>query len=110
MSSPLSYPRYKNKTRWPVSRVLSLRQAALDGHSSGTPVAGRLLQPTRMVTRKPPADNAETSGRPFLLGFAPGGVYHASRIAEGPVRSYRTLSPFPDGLRDQEVCFLWHFP
>ncbi len=47
----------------------------------------------------PPADNAEAPGRPFLLGFAPGGVYHASRIAEGPVRSYRTLSPFPTGLR-----------
>src|SRR5690606_27770720 len=58
----------------------------------------------------PPADNAEAFGRPFLLGVAPGGVYHASRIAEGPVRSYRTLSPFPDGLRDQVVCFLWHFP
>jgi len=57
-----------------------------------------------------PADNAEASGRPFLLGFAPGGVYHASRIAEGPVRSYRTLSPLPDGLRDPAVSSLWHFP
>jgi len=28
-----------------------------------------------------------------LFGFAPGGVYHAVRIAASAVRSYRTLSP-----------------
>ena len=36
------------------------------------------------------------SSAPPLFGLAPGGVYHAGRVAEAPVRSYRTLSPLPD--------------
>ena len=38
---------------WPVSRVLSPPQRAMDGHSSGTPVADRLARPTRRAVRKP---------------------------------------------------------
>ena len=30
-----------------------------------------------------------------LFGLAPGGVYHAGRVAEAPVGSYPTLSPLP---------------
>ncbi|GGB36588.1 hypothetical protein GCM10011316_05940 [Roseibium aquae] len=48
-----------------------------------------------------------------LFGLAPGGVYHAARVAEGAVGSYPTLSPLPcDKYRylDRAVCFLWHFP
>jgi len=51
---------------------------------------------------------------PSLFGFAPGGVYHASYITAAAVRSYRTLSPLPDGfdpkIKNQAVYFLWHFP
>ena len=32
---------------------------------------------------------------PSLLGLAPGGVYPATPVAGGAVRSYRTLSPLP---------------
>ncbi|ARW11081.1 hypothetical protein NBRC3299_1851 [Acetobacter pasteurianus NBRC 3299] len=32
---------------------------------------------------------------PFLFGFAPGGVYRASSVTSGAVRSYRTVSPLP---------------
>src|SRR5262245_42729012 len=32
---------------------------------------------------------------PFLFGLAPGGVCRAAVIADGAVRSYRTLSPLP---------------
>ncbi len=53
-------PDSKNKVaRRPVSRVLSPRPdepGAGDGHSSGTPVAGRLVRPTRAAARNhPPA-------------------------------------------------------
>ena len=36
-------------------------------------------------------------GLPSLLGLAPGGVYIATAVAGGAVRSYRTLSPLPRG-------------
>ncbi len=55
------------------------------------PIAGHLAQPTRTTVR------GCTCGEPpsSLLGLAPGGVYHASAVTFGAVRSYRTLSPLP---------------
>jgi hypothetical protein len=44
---------------------------------------------------------AARSSRSSLFGFAPGGVYHADRIAEVAVRSYRTLSPLPQYLQSK---------
>src|SRR5271166_723250 len=82
-----------------------------DGHSSGTPVAGRLKQPTR-ATR--PTDRASRGTRASLLfGFAPGGACRAADVAAGAVRSYRTLSPLPRRTllgRVRAVCFLWRYP
>ena len=58
--------------RRPVSRVLSAPpparrlMATLDGHSSGTPVAGRLSRPTRTAARKP-ACRAKAARRPYLV-------------------------------------------
>ena len=102
----------------------SVPACAGDGHSSGTPVTGRLARPTRAAARKP--DCRRNSGVPPLLGLAPGGVYPATPVAGGAVRSYRTLSPLPRlktaGDRRSRfyrrsgrfcggaVCFLWHFP
>ena len=77
-----------------------------DDHSSGTFVAKRLTQPTRTTTRRCICGEPRLS----LFGFAPGGVYHASAVTFGAVRSYRTLSPLPIGRSRQAVCFLWHFP
>ena len=71
----------------------SVPACAGDGHSSGTPVTGRLARPTRAAARKPACRNK--SGVPPLLGLAPGGVYPATPVAGGAVRSYRTLSPLP---------------
>ena len=59
-----------------------------DGHSSGMPVAGHLVQPTRATTRK-------RGHAPLLLGLAPDGVCPAAIVADSAVRSYRTLSPLP---------------
>src|SRR3546814_13358547 len=47
----------------------------MDGHSSGTPVAGRLARSTRTAARKPAwPHSAEPAGRPYLIvlrvGFA----------------------------------------
>ncbi len=77
-----------------------------DGHSSGTPVAGRLARPTRAAT-------AETRQAPPLLGLAPGGVYPATAVTGGAVRSYRTLSPLPAWPADRRrgrFAFCGTFP
>ena len=42
-----------------------------------------------------------------LFGLAPRGVYPATRIAPGAVRSYRTISPLPG--RSPAVCFCGTF-
>ena len=78
-----------------------------DDHSSGTPVAGRLMRPTRRHLRA-----AGCQRHVFLFGLAPEGVYPATFVAEGAVRSYRTLSPLPAAGEPapSAVCFLLHFP
>src|SRR5674476_1222204 len=67
-----------------------------DGHSSGTPVARRIMQPTRMTGPDGPEARAPTS---FLFGLAPGGVCRAAAVAGSAVRSYRTVSPLPRLIR-----------
>ena len=82
------------KASWPVSRVLCRRACRRDGHSSGTPVAKRLEQPTRTAMRKRiPGCGDDRSPMPPLFGFAPGGVCPAASVTSRAVRSYRTLSP-----------------
>jgi len=60
--------------------------------------------------RKPGLGPAETGPVPSLFGLAPGGVYRATAVAGGAVRSYRTLSPLPAGRSAQAVYFLLHCP
>src|SRR6478609_6269844 len=62
-----------------------------DDHSSCTPVARRIKQPTR--TADP--DRSGIAPAPFLFGLAPGGVCRAVSVAGNAVRSYRTVSPLP---------------
>ena len=84
-----------------------------DGHSSGTPVTGRLARPTRAAG---PETNLETVLRPPpvppLLGLAPGGVCRAAPVAGCAVRSYRTLSPLLAGLaaRGERSALCGTFP
>ena len=70
---------------------------ARDGHSSGTPVAWRLEQPTRTAGsgHRSRCDGLRRRTAPSLFGLAPGGVCHAVGVAVDAVRSYRTLSPLP---------------
>ena len=60
--------------------------SVVDSHSSWRPVARTLQHPTRKQ-REPRCR--------FLRGLAPDGVYPATRVAAGAVRSYRTFSPLP---------------
>jgi len=49
-----------------------------------------------------------------LFGLAPHGVFRASAVAAGAVRSYRTISPLPQSpsrrMIAEAVYFLLHFP
>ena len=72
--------------------------SVVDSHSSRAYIAVRLKQPTR-AQRGPrlltlPSDNSNE----LLFGLAPSGVYLATCVTTGAVRSYRTLSPLlPEG-------------
>ena len=112
--SPAARTRAKvENARRPISRVLSppsdRRPAAEDGHSSGTPVTGRLARPTRMAAWKPACSQC-ASGHPYLVllpvGFAVPPPLPGARCAlAAPFRPYR--HPFPG--RPAEY-FLWHCP
>ena len=74
-----------------------------DGHSSGTPVAGRLMQPTR--TTGPGAGLKRLWRFPsFLFGLAPGGACRAADVTARAVRSCRTLSPLPPAKLPKGFC------
>ena len=62
-------------------------------HSSRTPLARRLQQPTRTSTRRRVC--CAEAQRGSLFGLAPGGACRAPFLAVGAVRSYRTVSPLP---------------
>src|SRR5262245_41211340 len=86
----------------PISRVLSGGLPLRDGHSSGTPLARRLEQPTRaaagITPGQPGAPAKQARSEPSvppLFGLAPGGVCRAASVTGGAVRSYRTVSPLP---------------
>jgi hypothetical protein len=95
--------------RQPVSRILS---------RTAIPLGGALLRALQRPTRRfPPclayAQHVTRVGAPgrhasaadraglrisSLFGLAPCGVYHASAVTAGAVRSYRTFSPLPPSL------------
>ena len=101
-----------------VSRVLSHRPSRPgdgDGHSSGTPVTGRLARPTRAAARKParhglaavpaaPTWSCSRWGFPCRRHYWKRGAllpHHFTLAAQGfPNRDPLSLA----------VCFLWHCP
>ncbi len=105
--------------RRPVSRVLSPGGSRGDGHSSGTPVAGRLARPTRAAARKPawPVPGRDgPGGRPAAptRSCSRWGLPCRPRL-----RGRGALLPHPftlpggrriRGWPAPAVCFLWHFP
>ncbi len=91
-----------------VSRVLFLLWLPWggDGHSSRPVVAGGLQRlPGSSGGGAPDPEGS------LPLRLAPGGVYHAIPVTEDPVRSYRTLSPLPDGTEalDRRFAFCGTF-
>ena len=108
---PTAFRRTPPQSRQPACKPGSVRRRlapARDGHSSGTPVAWRLEQPTRAAD--PDIDPEDCSSAPPLFGFAPGGVCRAAPVAGRAVRSYRTVSPLPLCRSKPAVSSLWHFP
>ena len=85
----------------PVSRVLSWTVIPL-GRAS--PRASSDLPGSHAGRMSGPKPNAP------LFGLAPDGVYPATSVASGAVRSYRTISPLPAPEGAWAVYFLWHFP
>src|SRR5215470_3887604 len=81
--------------------------ATRDGHSSGTPVARRLKQPTRTAGSGHRSRNRLRDLAPSLFGLAPGGVCHAADVAADAVRSYRTFSPLPQLIRNAPRRFVF---
>ena len=70
-----------NSVSWPVSRVLFGDLRLRDGHSSGTPIAKRLVQPTRVRGLKTGfMPDVATRMRSLLFGLAPGGVCRAAAV------------------------------
>ena len=90
----------------PISRVLSDHAAftaRLDDHFS-RPRRYRRRSCTRF------AGQAVRDAPSPRSGLAPGGVCRAASLSGRAVGSYPTVSPLPDGLRRQAVCFLLHCP
>jgi hypothetical protein len=101
---------------------------AMSGRRGGSRPVSRVLSRTVIhLGRMSPYSSSDLPGdthgpraaapRPLvpLFGLAPGGVYPATGVATGAVRSYRTISPLPPGHRQAgtpgtAVSFLWHFP
>ena len=120
-----TFPRHRvsrARLRAPATRIKSQsackpgsvwRLAARDGHSSGTPVTGRLLQPTRTTPRRGVVPGFSAGSLSSLFGFAPSGACRAARITARAVRSYRTLSPLPlerNQSRQRRSAFCGAFP
>ncbi len=92
-----------------ISRFLYSDRSRSGSHSTRTGITAGLVQPTRDSTaRRRPWTRRVTAGP--LFGLAPRGVYPATSIARGAVRSYRTISPLPPRRTGEAVSFLWHYP
>ena len=98
-----AHPRKKAKSQT-VCKPGSVRTKVRDGHSSGTPVAGRLARPTRTACRKRaitvPIGSCSRWGLPCRRRRRRRGALlpHPFTLARRAIRRCRA------------VCFLWHFP
>lgn len=62
------------------------------------PIAIHLRRGLPRSSSSLPESRNEPSQLCSLFGLAPGGVYPARRVTSPAVRSYRTISPLPEGL------------
>src|SRR5215467_108543 len=68
----------------------------------GRPSPGASCDRPERRREGPPGAAIARRRLPLLLGLAPGGVFPATAVAGGAVRSYRTFSPLPPARRAGE--------
>jgi hypothetical protein len=105
--------RKKLSVSWPVSRVLFGDLHLRDGHSSGTPIAKRLVQPTRVRGLKTGSmPDVATRMRSLLFGLAPGGVCRAAAVTStrGALLPPRFTLTARDLRRGRRFVFCGTFP
>ncbi len=118
-------PRISVGAAGPRLQVAYKPNSVEDDHSSRRRIAAPLKRPTRRFPTVPanrnrnPGERAGPArirslglavGIPSLFGLAPCGVYPATALTDGAVRSYRTFSPLPQAVKPAAVCSLWHWP
>src|SRR5438552_12431777 len=92
----------ERSARRPVSRVLSPLARGMTIHlGRPLPSASRDRPGWRRGNPPDPVPGRPEPNLPPLLGLAPGGVYPATAVTGGAVRSYRTLSPLPPWIRER---------
>ena len=102
----------RGRSRRPVGRVLYRPFPGGDGHSSGTPVSGRLERPTRAAGAEAAGRNDASRPAAPIRSCSRWGLPCRPRC-----RSRGALLPPRFTLADRRgapcgpaVCFLWHFP
>ena len=76
----------------------------MDDHSSGAPVTGHLMQPTRMA--KPGNGPGANARHPYSV-LLPVGFAVPPPLPETRCALTAPFHPYPES---GAVCFLWHFP
>ncbi len=102
----------KGRLRRPVGRVLYRPFPGGDGHSSGTPVSGRLMRPTRAASAEATGRNATFRPAAPIRSCSRWGLpCRLRRRSRGALLPPRfTLTARPGAPGGPAVCFLWHFP
>jgi hypothetical protein len=124
-SSEKRRPRISVGVAGPRLQVACKPNSVEDDHSSRRRIATPLKRPTRRFPAAPANRDRNAgeragparirglglaAGIPSLFGLAPCGVYPATVLTDGAVRSYRTFSPLPQAVKPTAVSSLWHWP
>jgi hypothetical protein len=100
-----------------VSRVLSPSITGRDHDGRRSFLSTRCRQRALPNGKQPTRESISVNDASSLLGLAPGGVYLATDLSAGAVRSYRTFSPLPcealakqGGLFSVALSLTWSSP
>ncbi len=102
----------ERRSRRPIGRVLCRPFPSGDGHSSGTPVAGRLARPTRAACAEATRRNGTLRLAAPIRSCSRWGLPCRPRCrGRGALLPPRfTLTGWRGEPSEPAVCFLWHYP